>query len=80
MSWLRNVPPIARALRALERRAQVVWSRDRSSLRGAAAFGNRAFRIAFLAVPAFAAEHRISSAADLAKIAASLRSTWSLGI
>ena len=50
MSWLRNVPPIARALRALERRAQLVWSRDRSRLRGAAAFGNRAFRIAILAV------------------------------
>ena len=50
MSWLRNVPPVARALRAVERRAQVVWSRDRASLRGAAAFGNRAFRIAILAV------------------------------
>ena len=48
MSWLKNVPPVARALRALEQRAQLVWSRDRSSLRGAAAFGNRAFRIAIL--------------------------------
>src|SRR6185503_16421529 len=50
MSWLRNVGPIARALRALERRAQLVWSRDRSSLRGAAALANRAFRIAILTV------------------------------
>ena len=50
MTWLKNVPPVARALRALERRAQLVWSRDRSSLRGAAAFGNRAFRIAILTV------------------------------
>ncbi len=50
MSWLKNVPPIARVLRAIDRRAQVVWSRDRSSLRGFAAFGNRAFRIAILTV------------------------------
>ena len=50
MSWLKNVPPIARVLRALERRAQLVWSRDRSSLRGGAAFRLRAFRIAILTV------------------------------
>jgi membrane protein len=58
MSWLKNVPPIARALRALERRAQLVWSRDRSSLRGVAAFGNRAFRIAILTVRGVVA-HRL---------------------
>jgi len=58
MSWLRNVPPIARALGALERRAQLVWSRDRSSLRGAAAFGNRAFRIAIVAARGMVA-HRL---------------------
>jgi membrane protein len=58
MSWLKNVPPIARALRALQRRAQLVWSRDRSSLRGAAAFGNRAFRVAILAVRGIVA-HRL---------------------
>ena len=50
MSWLKNVPPIARALRALDRRAQLVWSCDRSSLRGVAAFRIRAFRIAILTV------------------------------
>jgi membrane protein len=50
MSWLKNVAPIARALRALNQRAQQVWSRDRSSLRGLAALGNRAFRIAILTV------------------------------
>src|SRR5262249_17542074 len=58
MSWLTNVPPIARALRALQRRAQLVWSRDRSSLRGAAAFRNRAFRIAILTVRGMVA-HRL---------------------
>jgi membrane protein len=58
MSWLRNVPPIARALRAIERRAHLVWSRDRSSLRGAAAVGNRAFRIAIVAARGIVA-HRI---------------------
>jgi len=50
MSWLKNVPPIARALNALQRRARRVWSRDRSSLRGVAAIANRAFRIAILTV------------------------------
>jgi membrane protein len=59
MSWLKNVPPIARALRALDRRAQLVWSRDRSSLRGFAAFANRAFRIAILTVRGVVA-HRLS--------------------
>ena len=58
MSWLKNVPPIARVLRELERRAQVVWSRDRSSLRGVAALGNRAFRIAILTVRGVVA-HRL---------------------
>lgn len=50
MSWLKNVPPIAYALRAIDRRAQLVWSCDRSSLRGFAAFGNRAFRIGILTI------------------------------
>lgn len=50
MSWLKNVPPIARVLRVIERQAQLVWSCDRSSLRGFAALGNRAFRIAILTV------------------------------
>ena len=58
MSWLKNVPPIARVLHALERRAQLVWSRDRSSLRGLAALGNRAFRIAILTVRGIVA-HRL---------------------
>jgi membrane protein len=47
MSWVMNVRPIARAVRALEARAHAVWSRDRSSLRGLAALGNRLFRIGF---------------------------------
>ena len=58
MSWLMNVPPIARAVRAVEARAHDVWSRDRSSLRGFAAFGNRAFRIAFHTVRGIMA-HRL---------------------
>ena len=58
MSWLMNVPPIARAVRALEARAHEVWSRDRSSLRGLAAFGNRAFRIGFHTVRGIMA-HRL---------------------
>ena len=58
MSWLMNVPPIARAVRALEARAHDVWSRDRSSLRGLAAFGNRAFRIGFHTVRGIMA-HRL---------------------
>jgi membrane protein len=58
MSWLRNVPPVARALRAIDRRAQEVWSRDRSSLRGAAAVGNRTFRIAIVAARGIVA-HRL---------------------
>ena len=45
MSWLLNVPPIARVRRALEARAHAVWSRDRALLHGLPAFGNRAFRI-----------------------------------
>lgn len=58
MSWLKNVPPIARILRAIERRAQLVWSRDRSSLRGFAALENRAFRIGILTVRGIVA-HRL---------------------
>lgn len=50
MSWLMNVPPIARARRAFGVRANAVWSRDRSELRGVRAFGLRAFRIAILTV------------------------------
>jgi membrane protein len=46
MSWLMNVPPIARARKAIEARAHGVWSRDRTSLRGIRALANRAFRIA----------------------------------
>jgi membrane protein len=50
MSWLLNVPPIARARRAVEARAHAVWSRDRSVLHGFAAFGNRTFRIIIHAI------------------------------
>src|SRR5262245_5288307 len=46
MSWLMNVAPVARARRALDARADAVWRRDRTPLRGPAALGNRAFRIA----------------------------------
>ena len=58
MSWLMNVPPIARARRALKGRADRVWSRDRALLRGLAAFGNRTFRIAIHTIRGIVA-HRI---------------------
>jgi membrane protein len=50
MSWLMNVPAIARARRKLGVRAHAVWTRDRSQVRGVRAFGLRAFRIAILTV------------------------------
>ena len=58
MSWLMNVPPFARARRALKGRADRVWSRDRALLRGLAAFGNRTFRIAIHTIRGIVA-HRI---------------------
>ena len=45
-----NIPPIARARRALGARAHAVWSLDRSQLRGFRALRVRAFRIAILTV------------------------------
>jgi membrane protein len=50
MSWLTNLPPIARVRRALETRAHEVWNRDRTELHGLAALANRSFRIAFHAI------------------------------
>jgi membrane protein len=50
MSWLMNVPPIARARRALGARSRAIWNLDRSQLRGFRAFRVRAFRIVILAV------------------------------
>src|SRR4051812_31837096 len=46
MSWLLNLPPVARIRRVVEARANAVWSRDRAPLRGLPGFANRAFRIA----------------------------------
>jgi membrane protein len=58
MSWLMNVPPIARARRVLKGRADRVWSCDRALLCGLAAFGNRTFRIAIHTVRGIVS-HRI---------------------
>jgi membrane protein len=58
MSWLMNVPPFARGLRAVQARAHAVWSRDRATLRGFPAIANRAFRIVILAVRGIL-KHRI---------------------
>jgi membrane protein len=45
MSWVMNVPALARAGRAVRRRTDGVWARDRSDLRGFAALWNRTARI-----------------------------------
>jgi membrane protein len=58
VSWLLNVPPIARARRALQARANAVWSRDRAPLRGFPALANRTFRIAIHTIRGLVA-HRL---------------------
>jgi membrane protein len=58
MSWLLNLPPVARVRRVVEARANAVWSRDRAPLHGLPAFGNRAFRIVIHTVRGILA-HRI---------------------
>lgn len=50
MSWVMNVPAFARAGRAVRRRTEGVWTRDRAELRGLPAFWNRAARIVIHAV------------------------------
>ena len=58
MSWWKNVPAFARAAKAIRRRTQRVWSRDRAPLHGFAALANRAARIVILTVRGILA-HRI---------------------
>jgi membrane protein len=49
MSWVANVPALARVGRAARRRTADVWSRDRAELHGLAAVANRTARIVILA-------------------------------
>jgi membrane protein len=50
MSWVMNVPAFARVGRAVRRRTDGVWTRDRASLRGLPALWTRTARIAIHAV------------------------------
>jgi membrane protein len=50
MSWVMNVPAFARAGRAVRRRTDGVWTRDRAELRGLPALWNRTARILVHAV------------------------------
>lgn len=59
MSWVMNVPFLARAVRAIQRRADTVWKVDRGALGTFAAVGNSAARIVVAAGRGVLA-HRLS--------------------
>jgi membrane protein len=50
MSLVMHVPAVARAARAVRRRSDSVWSRDRASLRGLSALWTRVARVVVLSV------------------------------
>ena len=50
MSWVARLPGIGNVYRAVISAARGVWTRDRASLRGLRAIGNRLFRIAGIVV------------------------------
>jgi membrane protein len=49
MSWVMNIPLLARAVRSVQRRTDTVWTRDRAPLSGFSALGTRVARIVVLA-------------------------------
>jgi membrane protein len=58
MSWLARVPGVSRVYRGVANRAEAVWSRDRTQLRGFRSLGHRLFRLAILVVRGVVA-HRL---------------------